>query len=164
MATSVKIEIWRSVEIGTSPRTTDELRRALEDRGRVINHTANIILDKVIFSGKKTKVDLVKMSIRDLGFVSFDEARYTDLLVRAGELNLGLCQVESIAKLCLQNLEQTNERYLIAMEPIESDKYAGHSCILRVFYKDEVLWLGSASFPLDAVWPIESTLIFQALS
>ena len=108
MVTSVKIETWKSIEIGTSPKTTDELRRALEDKGRVVNHTASIILDKITFAGKKTKVDLVKLSIQDLGFVSFDEARYVDLLARARQSGLGLCQSESVIKLCLQDLEQTN--------------------------------------------------------
>ena len=164
MVTSVKIETWKSIEIGTSPKTTDELRRALEDKGRVVNHTASIILDKITFAGKKTKVDLVKLSIQDLGFVSFDEARYVDLLARARQSGLGLCQSESVIKLCLQDLEQTNERYLIAMEPVESDKHAGHLCILRIFFKDGVLLLVSASFPPEAAWPMESTLIFQSLS
>jgi len=114
-------------------------------------------------AGEKTKVDLIKVSVRDLGFVSFDEARYADLLPRARGMNLGLCQIESITKLCLQDLEQADEQYLVAMEPVESDKHADHLCILRIFYKDRVLWLGTASFTPNAVWSMESTLIFQAL-
>jgi len=161
--TTVGIKIWKSVEIGTDPRSTNKVCLSLETKGRVISRTANAILNKMIFAGEKTKVDLIKMSIHDLGFDGFDEARYMDALSRSRNLNLVPCQVEAIAKVCLQDIEQTDEWYLVAMEPVKSDNHIGHLCVLRILWKDGVLWLGTASFPPDGVMPTDTTLIFQAL-
>ena len=161
MTIGKEIATWRSVKIGSEPRTVSELCGALTEKSRVINRIANLFLDKMSFADKEAEIGLVKASVRDLGFGSLDEAGYAEILSRAGRMNLGHCQVEAIAKLCLQDVERTDESYLIAMEPDKSDKHNGHVCVLRIFWKDGELWLGSASFPPEASLPVDTTLIFQ---
>jgi len=157
---AASLEVWKSVEIGNGPNTIDELRRALKGKGRVVNRTADAILGQTVFSRRKTRVVLVKKSLEEVGFT--DGVGYGRFCTRVKELKLGLCQPEAIAKLCLQDLTETEEPYLIAMEPVNV-KDPELQTILRIFFKDGVLWLGTASFPPEAILPPDSMFILRTL-
>ena len=143
--------IWKTITLGTGLKTADEFRKALENNGFRISNWGNDILGKPAFKAatEKTEVDLVNISVAELGFK--DGATRKDIYERAISLGLELCPNEVGPQLRLQYKDQPNGEWLrIAMEPItDSDGY------LRVFlvvHDDDGLWLDGYYGRPDNFW------------
>jgi hypothetical protein len=67
--------IWKTIKLGTE-KTPDEYRKALEEAGYRIGDWANDILNKVVVSAQVSEVDLVNISVGELGFA--EGAQYQD--------------------------------------------------------------------------------------
>ena len=117
--------LWRTIKLGTGLVTADDFRRALKAAGHGIGVWANDILGQRAFtaSTKETEVDLVVVSVAELGFPN--GATRQEIYRKAQELGLILCPPEVGPQLRLQYPDQPlNERLLIGMEPItDSDGF-----------------------------------------
>lgn len=144
-------QAWKTIKLGTGLKTADDFRASLKDSGMKIGGWANDILGKSEFvvAAEKKEVDLVKVTVRELGFK--EGATREQIYTRAKELGLELCPSEVGPQLRLQYMDQPNgEWILIGMDPIRaSDGFLG---VFRVERLDSELWLDSHCGYPDCVW------------
>jgi hypothetical protein len=110
---------WKTIKIGTGLKTPDDFRKELTENGFRIEGLANSIIDQPGFttSDEGNEVELVKLTIRELGFKN--GASIEQIYAMAIELGLDLCPSEVGPQLRLQYKKQPNpESIRIAMEPI----------------------------------------------
>jgi len=135
-----KFNVWKTINLGTGLKTTDDFRKALKGRGFNIGNWANDILGKPAFTAatEATEIDLVKVTVAELGFKK--GARHDQIYERAKELGLELCPSEVGPQLRLQYQDQPNgEWLLIGMEPVaDSD---GDLNVFGVRRHDSGRWL-----------------------
>jgi len=150
---------WKTITLGTSLRTADEFRGALKSNGFHIGDWGNDILDKPAFTTapKETEVDLVVVSVAELGFKN--GATRLEIYERSQELGLELCPAEVGPQLRLQYKDQPRgEWLLIGMEPItDSD---GHPSVFSVECGDDGLWLGGNHGHPGSFWPCPNRWVF----
>lgn len=118
-AIAPELKVWRRIKLGTGLKTADDFRGALKTNDLRIGDWASDILGKPAFTAaeQESEVDLVRMSVKDLGFKG--NARFDEICARAKELGLELCPAEVGPQLRLQYLDQPkNEWLVIAMEAI----------------------------------------------
>jgi len=109
--------VWRTIQIGTGLKTANDFRRALTSAGYRIGTWANDILGRFTPATEEKKLDLVAVSVAELGFAN--GATLRDIYARAKELGLELCPAEVGPQLRLQYSEQLYGEWLfIAMEAI----------------------------------------------
>ena len=135
-----KFTTWKTIKLGTGLKTADDFRRALEDVGVNISDWANDILGKPAFTvaSEETEVDLVKVTVAELGFKK--GARHDQIYERVKKLGLELCPAEVGPQLRLQYQDQPNgERILVAMEPIIASD--GYPLVFNVGRGESGLWL-----------------------
>lgn len=143
--------LWKTIKLGTGLITADDFRRALKAGNCRIGDWGNDILGMRAFTaaGKETEVDLVVLSVAELGFK--DGAYRKDIYRQALKLGLELCPAEVGPQLRLQYKDQPNGEWLrIAMEPI-----AGSGGFLRVFSVvrgRDGLWLSGDYGNPDFFW------------
>lgn len=132
--------VWKTVTVGTQP-SVEALRTALKAVGHKIGDWANDILSKITVATEPTAIELVMVTVAELGFP--DGATVAQIFERAVSLGLELLPAEVGPQLRLQYVDQSlDEWILIGMEPI-ADSYGG----LEVFYVgryDDGLWLFSS--------------------
>jgi len=91
-------------------------RQALFNAGFCIRDCASNILDKIQVSQTRVQLDLVILSVAELGF---KEARYDAICAKAKELGLQLCPAEVGPTLRLTYSDQPYGEWLwIAMDPL----------------------------------------------
>lgn len=119
---------WKTVKIGTGPRTAAEFRDLLAVKGY---HKEQYLVDKLLkkadFSDtatQETELNLVCLSLTELGFRG-KEVTNREILQRARELNLTLCPAEVGPQLRIQYLDQPdlNNDIFVAIRATESDEY-----------------------------------------
>ena len=106
------------------------------------NNYAKQMLENKDFSTSKTKerIDLVRLTVKDLGFPV--RATFEKIVQRAKELGLELCPAEVGPHYRLQYTDQpTNERVYVGMEPIPD--VDGDSHVFEVGRHGDSVWLGS---------------------
>lgn len=109
-------QTFRTVKLGTH-RSPKELRKALEQSGKRISDWAGDILNKVVVAKQKTELDIVVVSVDELGFK--DGARYDQICARGKEFGLELCPFEVGPQLRLQYTDQpVGEWLVVATEPL----------------------------------------------
>lgn len=148
--------VWKTVKLDTC-KTPSEYRKALKKAGMCIGDWGDDILGRITCSKEEIDLDLVVLSVGDLGFK--DGAKYSDICAKAVELGLELCPAEVGPALRLQYGDQPKGEWLrIAMEAI-----AGRGGYLRIFSvgrDDDGLWLGgSGGRPVD-VWGADGRFVF----
>lgn len=148
--------IWKTVKLGTC-KSPEEYRKALKKAGRRIGNWGDDILGRITCSQDEVDLDLVVMSVGDLGFK--DGARYADICTKAVELGLELCPAEVGPALRLQYGDQTRgEWVLIAMEAITDRDGDRH--IFDVERGSDGLWLGAGRGRPDFVWFAGGRFVF----
>ncbi len=129
--------VWKSVKLGTC-KSPDEYRNALKKAGRRIGDWGDDILGRISCSQVEVDLDLVDLSVGDLGFKG--SARYADICTKAVELGLELCPAEVGPALRLQYGDQPRDEWLrIAMEAITARD--GDRLIFGVGHGSDGLWL-----------------------
>ena len=149
VATDPITSVWKTITIGNISR--DKFIPTLKERGMNVSDWSADMMKQDAFTvaGQEEQIDLVVVSVRDLGF---DKAtRYDAICARAKERGLELCPPEVGPQLRLQYLDQPlGEWIVIAMEAIrDSDG------VLRVFgvgRSDVGLWLRSIFGRPDFLW------------
>ncbi|MFA4890656.1 MAG: hypothetical protein WC587_03475 [Candidatus Paceibacterota bacterium] len=116
--------VWKTITLGIY-KSANEYREMLKANGFKIGNWGDDILGKPAFtaSPEETEVELVKMTVAELGFRN--GATRKEIYERALELELKLCPNEVGPALRLQYTDQPmSEWILVAMEPIaDSDGY-----------------------------------------
>jgi hypothetical protein len=128
--TIAHIPVWKQITLG-SYKGVNALREALDAARVRRGDSADEILGRpgFLFSNTKTDVDLVVVSVSELGFDS--RTSLGDIYRRARELGLELCPAEVAPLLRLQYLNQPIGEFLnIAMRPIAT--YRGELIALSV--------------------------------
>ena len=156
---SLKLDIFKTIRLGTGLKTADDFRKSLEGNGNRISNWANDILGKPEFfvTDKEMEVDLVVVSVAELGFRK--GARRDQIYDRAKELGLQLCPPDVGPQLRLQYADQPmNEWLLIGMEPIRFS--GGYLGVFRVVHGGGGLWLyGYGDYP-GSVWDAGDRWVF----
>lgn len=100
--TEHELNIWKTIKLGTGPKTADEFRRLLGEGGFRLSNRASDILGKPAFkvADEETEIDLVKVTAAELGFKK--GARRDQIYERAQKLGLELCPAEVGPQLRLQ--------------------------------------------------------------
>jgi len=144
-------KVWKTIQIGTGLKTADEFRQTLKDGGFKISDWANDIMGKPGFSisSEKIELDLVVVSVADLGFP--DGAKLDQIYKRAKSLGLALCPPEVGPQLRLQYKDQPKGEWLrVAMEPIIDS--VGDPFVFFVVHVDGVLLLNTYYDISGSVW------------
>jgi hypothetical protein len=111
-----KLDPFITIKIGTY-KDIPSLRKALEDSGVSISESSNSILDRVTLSKSEKLLDLVVLSVADLGLsIGAGTLQVYDAAKKQG---FELCPAEVGPQLRLQYIDQPNGEFLqIAMEDI----------------------------------------------
>jgi hypothetical protein len=121
---------WKRLTLGTY-KSVNALRAALDAARVRVGDSADEVLGRpgFAFSQTRTNVDLVVVSVAELGFN--DSASLADIYRRAGELGLELCPAEVAPLLRLHYTDQPMGEFLnVAMRPVAT--YAGQPIALSV--------------------------------
>ena len=155
-AKAVEMPVWKTVKLGTC-ETPSEYRKALKKAGMRISDWGDDILGRITCSKEEIDLDLVVLSVGDLGFK--DGAKYSDICAKAVELGLELCPAEVGPALRLQYGDQPKDEWLrIAMEAITDRD--GNLFIFSVGRGGGGLWLcGYDGHPGD-VWRAGFRFVF----
>lgn len=147
LATAKKFPTWKTVRIGTHKKL-NSLRKDIEKNGFNIAYgcgsaggfmTKELFyhFEKVTLAKEETMVDLVNISVGDLGF---ETTVLRNIYARAIESGLSLCLAEVGPQLRLQYADQPfGEKLHIAMETIYGADGGHH--IFKVERNERGLWL-----------------------
>lgn len=151
--------IWKTITLGVH-QSPSEYRKALEASGYRIGDYADQILNKVKVSEEEVQLDLVVMTVAELGFKN--GATYQEVYARAIELGLELCPSEVGPALRQQCPNQSyGEKLRIAMDPLTGSE----EDILAMFGVDrfnDMLWLDSFCGRPDYFWYASDRWVFVA--
>ena len=153
-------KVWKTIKLGTGPKTAGDFRKAIKDNKMRISDWASDILGKPAFTvaAEETELDLVVVSVAELGFKN--GATREQIYARAKELDLDLCPAEVGPQLRLQDKDQPNGEWLvIAMEPITAS--AGRLRLFSVERRGSGLWLGSDDGYPGSVWDAGPRFVFS---
>jgi hypothetical protein len=149
--------VWRTIQIGTY-NSVEELLQALLDAENRISDGGDDILKRTLLATEPTEVDLVIVTVAELGFP--DGATRKQIYEKAFSLGLELCPAEVGPQLRLQYRDQPlGEWLLVAMEPIaDSD---GYPKVFLVKHDDDGLWLYSYYGDLALYWDGDDRWVFR---
>jgi hypothetical protein len=155
-AKPLEMPVWKTVKLGLH-KSPDDYRAAIKKAKQKIGDWGDDILGRITCSQEETEVDLVVLSVGDLGFK--DGARYADICAKAVELGLELCPAEVGPALRLQYPDQPRgEWVLVAIEAI-TDRY-GDRNIFDVAHVSGELWLRGDSGHPDSFWVADDRFAF----
>jgi len=151
--------LWRTIKLGTGIKDGKGFQEAIENDGMKVNDWARDMLCQSAFTvtSMETEVDLVKITVEELGF--HEATRYDKICERARQLGLQLCPNEVGPQLRLQYKEQPNGEWIrVAMEAIcDSD---GSLSLFRVGRDAHGLWLLSRCANPGALFHPGDTFVF----
>ena len=151
-----KPETFKIIEIGTY-KDVKSLRKALEESGAQIGNWASDILNKAKLSKSKQSLDLVALTVAELGFP--EGAKLEDIYKAAKNQGLDLCPDEVGPQLRLQYSNQPNGEWLvIAMEPIKDS--VGGLNLFSVKCDYGARWLDAYYGGPGLVWDADSRFVF----
>jgi hypothetical protein len=140
---------WKTVELG-AVKNAKEYHRVLEEVGVFISGDADAILSKQTYTDRQTVVELVVLSVADLGFKK--TTTYGDVCTRALKLGLELCPAEVGPILRLIYMSQPDDDgIIIAMEPFSASDGTQHifalwQCLGRI---ELLANYGNPEFPFN---------------
>lgn len=107
---------WKTIELGWGPKTIPAFYEAIEQAGMKMEKQRPGYPSFSITT-EKTAVDLVNVSVEELGFK--DGADQKEVYARACELGLDLCPAEVAPRLRLEYVDQpAGDILVVAMEPV----------------------------------------------
>ena len=151
-----KPEIFRTIEIGAY-KDVECLRKDLRESGARIGMWGRDILNKIELSQSKRSMDLVVLSVEELGFPGGAQLR--DIYKAANSQGLDLCPAEVGPQWCLQSQDQPEGEWLIiAMEPIKDS--SGGLDLFSVGRGGDDRWLGDYYGDPGSFWDAEDRFVF----
>jgi len=153
---SMSFPVFKTVTLGAYD-SIKAYRKALKEAGFRIGDWASDILDKIQVSRERVQLDLVKVTVKDLGFT--ESASLKQIYAKAKELDLEMCPAEVGPALRLAYVDQSYGEWIyIAMEPITVSD--GHLRLFEVSHDDDAPWLFSAYGGPDDIWLLGSSFVF----
>ena len=147
--------VWKTVKLGTC-KTPGAYYMALKEAGVNISPLCSGTLDRITCSKGEIDLDLVALSVADLGLK--EDARYTNICAKAQEFGLELCPAEVGPALRLQYGDQPEgEELRIAMKDLID--CSGDLDIFVVEHDGNGLLLYSLGCP-DLVSNVGCSLVF----
>ena len=147
---------WRKLTIG-SHKSVEALVKAIEAKGLKVGDWARDISKKVTLAKEVSEVELVNVSVAELGFKN--GATRKDIYDRAISLGLSLCPPEVGMQLRLQYDDQPKgEWLLIGMEPITDS--GGDLYVFYVARDDGGRWLFTSHGDPASVWDAGDRWVF----
>jgi hypothetical protein len=151
-----EMTVWKTVKLGTC-KSPDEYRKALKKAGQRIGDWGNDILGKTDCAQEETEVDLVVLSVKELGFAN--GAPYKNICAKALQLGLELCPAEVGPALRLAYGDQPRGEWLrIAMEAITASD--GLRVIFAVDHDNVELWLRGRNGHPENAYPADYRFVF----
>lgn len=148
--------VWRTINLGTHASSA-ELRQALTDGDYRVSNWADDILGKTPIAPEPLTLDLVLVTVSDLGFP--EGAKRSDIYEKALTLGLHLCPAEVGPQLRLQYPDQPMDEWMvIAMEPIVVSD--GDPGVFRVARDSDGRWLYSNVGDPGRVWGSDRRWVF----
>jgi len=141
---------WKTVTLGLH-KSPKDYRNAMEKEGYRIGYYTGQILNKTEVSQTEIQLDLVAVTVGELGFK--DGARRDVFYVRAIDLGLELCPAEVGPALRLLHKNQPHGEWLrVGMEPLTDPE--DYPDVFGVAYAYDERWLysiyGGAEYVCDA--------------
>lgn len=121
-----KFNVWRTLKLGVGPKDATSFKEALRQGGWKLSEHAEQMIDGCGFkvSSEEMEVDLVNVSIKELGFEGYAEVEHA--YQRADDLGLGICPFDVGLQLALQHNDQLEGLdFMIGMEPLHTDSKYG---------------------------------------
>lgn len=148
--------LWKTVTLGLK-KSPKDYRKALEKDGYRIGDYAGQILNKTEVSQTEVEVDLVLVTVGELGFN--EDARRDKIYARAMKLGLQVCPAEVGLALRLAYKDQSQGEWLcIGMEPITDS--GGNPNVFGVGRDAGARWLyGNYGHP-GSVWTVGIRWVF----
>jgi hypothetical protein len=153
---ATELSVLKTIKLG-SGKTSEEYRKALEEAACRIGDWGNEILGKTACAQEETEVDLVALSVKELGFN--EGAYYKDICTKALGLGLELCPAEAGPALRLVYRDQSRGEWLrIAMEAIPGSE--GDRFIFAVNHVDDGLSLDGDYGDPEFFWEADGRFVF----
>jgi hypothetical protein len=150
-ATPHESPIWKTVKLGTC-KTPEQYRATLSLANRSLTLGADEALDEVSCMEAEMDLDLVLLSVKELGFKI--SASYREVCAKATELGLELCPAEVGPALRLQyNDQPVGERLLIAMKAVVASQDSHSKIFCLESRPHHSLWLSVDVGHLQDLWP-----------
>jgi hypothetical protein len=151
-------QVWKTIKLGKR-KTVAKYRKALKAAKYRITDYADQILNKISIAETEFEVDLVRVSVRELGFKNPNGTRRDAIYKKALELGLELCPNEVGPALRLAHQDQPrDECNAIGMEPLTaSDSDLG---LFGVDNDSGEQWLYAYYGDPDSVWGPGDCLVF----
>ncbi len=162
-----RFKVWKTIELGTGLKTAKDFRLALKDGKFRIDNFVSKILGTPAFTvaTEKTKIDLVKVTVAELGFKK--DIGGDQIYRRAQELGLELCSSEVGPQLRLQYPDQPcgcgkydGDTIFVGMETITLPIPGCHPLIFEVYHNDLGMWLVIKSNHPTNIWSPDSQWVF----
>jgi len=156
----MNFKIWKTITLGIY-KSVKAYRKALIKAGFGISHRVSGILNKIRVSQSRVQLDLVNLSIAELGFNEI--TRRDKIYVRAKKRGLELCPAEVGLALRLACPDQSSGEWLVAMKPIpdsgSSDLWIFRvACIVTSI--ENARWLHVSSDDPDDLFDLDDRFIF----
>ncbi len=156
-------DVWKTVKLGTwslsKQGRLSKLKNAIKKAGFKISAWTDDVLNNITLRIIKTEVDLILVSVRELGFK--DGAGYKEICHKALEFNLDLCPAEVGLQLRLQYPNQPKDECIrVAMEPIKCSDFDLRILKLAMRHDgDELGLFVDSGFP-DCYCPADDHFVF----
>jgi hypothetical protein len=159
-----QFKTWMIIKLGTGLKTANDFVRAFK-RSRVWftnNDIVNSIICKSAFkvASRKVKIKLVKISVKELGFI--EGANLKQIYAKAQELGLKFCPPEVSPQLRLQYKDQPdNEENLVIIVKLIPG-YGDNIEIFHLFrHADRLCFLHDLSYvSTNCVWHGDYQFVF----
>ena len=147
---------WRKLQIGLL-RSAESYRGLLADGGFKVSEYAGQILNKTKLVRVLTELELVVVSVAELGFA--EGATFAQIVERAQQLGLEVCPAEVGPALRSAYKDQPKGEWLrIAMKPIAGS--GGGLLVFNVEHDDGGLWLSTLWFGPQCVFNPDGRWVF----
>lgn len=124
------LRIWKTIKLGTFT-TVNDLKKAIEEKGYTIDGYMDYVFDNMTISEEKTDIDLIIVSVEELGF--WKGETYENVCAKGLEFGLDFVSEETVAQTRLQYPSQGVEDLLFATKPL---KYKEINLFLHIFEKE----------------------------
>lgn len=152
----MKTKVFKTIEIGALPK--QEILRQLEEQDIYTSTYAKELIEKMP-EERIEKVDLVKLTVKELGFTA--SAKWKEILSKAQELGYEMCPPEVGPILALNWDDQPKGTWAyIGVEPItDSDGYPLVFFVER--HDDGKSWLYAFWVYPGIVWNLDYEIVFR---
>jgi len=146
---------WKTIELGIQSNV-DGYREALKQNGFRISDKANDIMGKLIVMNQSYTVDLVFVTVAELGFPA--GATREDIYKRALSLGLSLCPPEVGPALRLAYPDQSSASWVLVGTNLITDSYDPY--VFNISHIDGDCWLDISPGGPDDHWSGFSHWVF----